>query len=600
MLDAVAGMKMRNMEQIDAWQLLSPDPAAVDLLASQLEIHPLLARIMVNRGVSEVAAARDFLRPKLTLMGDPFAMADAEVASIRLARAVVDKERVCIYGDYDVDGVSASSLLAQFLRSVGCEPRVFLPDRFTDGYGLNVDRVRELCAEGLDLFISVDCGSKAVEPITAAREAGCDFIVCDHHQLGLTHPPVTALMNPHRPDCGYPTSDLCAVGVALVLAQGTRRKLAELGHFAGQPPSLAPLLQYAALGTIADMVPLEGINRALAWHGLRHLGKSQSAGVKALAGRARLTGIGRADHVGFVLGPRINAAGRVADAKTAFELLTTTDSARAEELAGQIEIQNNRRRALQKEVTAEALAAAADLEGREHAVVLADPRWHSGVVGIVAARVKEQFAVPTFILTIEDGVAKGSGRSVEGYDLVAGLHKLAEDGLFRRFGGHYFAAGVTMDAAKVPQFRAALAKHVAEVLPISARRRTISIDAEVQLADLSLETADILDALEPHGRGNSRPKFLLRGVVIAEKRIIGADKNWVRLKLVEDNDRPLWARRGRGVFCARDRVEHLEDGDVVSAIVQLERNHFQGRTTPQLKPLAFGPAEPQIEHVANR
>ena len=550
--------------------------------------------MLVNRGVCTVEAARAFLRPSLASLPDPYQMADAEVAAERLCKAIVDGERICVYGDYDVDGVSSSALLATFLRSVDAPARVFLPDRFVDGYGLNLQRVEELSDEGVDLFISVDCGSNAIEPIAAARARGCDFIVCDHHQLGAQLPDTTALLNPRRPDCRYPADDLCAVGVALVLVQATRRKLSEAGFFGGRPPSISALLEFAALGTIADMVPLQGVNRMLAWHGLRRLGRSRSPGVVALAQQSRLQGISKADHVGFMLGPRINAAGRVADARTAYELLTTTDRARALELARFVEVQNNRRRALQREVTEAALAAADEVEGREHAVVVADPGWHAGVVGIVAARVKDAFSVPTFVLSIEDGVAKGSGRSVEGYDLVAGLRRLADKGLFSRFGGHYFAAGVTLPAEEVGRFAAALAQDVQEILPMEARRKRVQADAEAEVARLTLQTADELDCLEPHGRGNRKPQLLIRHAVVAGKRLLGADKAWARLRLVEDNDRPLWGRKGADLFCAADRASALEDGDVVSAVVRLQRNHFRGDVTLQLSPVAFGPPSPEV------
>jgi single-stranded-DNA-specific exonuclease len=585
-------------EQRETWRLLQPVPEQRDTLAAELDVHSLVATVLCNRGFGLVEQARRFLAPSLAELPDPYLMADAEKAAERVCQAIVGGERICVYGDYDVDGVSAASLLHQFFREVGTAVRVFLPDRFRDGYGVNAARIVDLCAEGVDLFISVDCGSNAVEPVRQAREAGCDFIICDHHQLSDPTPPANALMNPRRLDCTYPSKDLCAVGVALVLAQATRRKLADSGHFKAKPPALAPLLQFAALGTIADMVPLRDVNRLLAWHGLRRLGTSRLAGVRALAAKARLTGIDRADHVGFVLGPRINAAGRVADAKTAFELLTTDSAERANELAGHVELQNNKRRAIQKDVSEAALAQATEMQGTDHAVVIADPSWHAGVVGIVAARVKDRYAVPTFVLAIDGDVAKGSGRSVEGYDLVAGLRRLASEGLFERFGGHYFAAGVTMDAAKVPQFRAALVEDVRQHLSMEARHKVIEIDAEVPVELLTLATVDAMDCLEPHGRGNPRPKLLLRAVTVADKRFMGKDEAWVRLRLVEGGDRPLWARRGAAVFCSADQASELNDGDVVSAVVRLQRNHYRGDTTLQLSPVAFGPAEPAVSVVS--
>lgn len=583
------------------WQLIEPDAAAVAELVVALDLPPLVARILVNRGHAEVDSARRFLQPDLAILGDPYRMADAEAAAERLATAVIKREHVCIYGDYDVDGVSASALMHRFLSAVGAPPRVFLPDRFRDGYGLNQDRLVELCETGVQLFVAVDCGSNAHAAIAEVRRRGCDFIVCDHHQLGDTLPDVNALMNPRRTDCSYPDKGLSAVGVAMVLAQATRRKLSDKGYFTGAMVSLGGLLPFAALGTIADMVPLQGVNRALAWHGLRALGRSRDAGIVALAAKARLDGVTRADHVGFRLGPRINAAGRVADARTAFELLTTDNAEHANVLAERVELENNRRRVIQKQVAEQALAAAEAQPGNEHAVVIADPGWHAGVVGIVAARVKDRFAVPTFVLSIEDGVARGSGRSIDGYDLVAGLRRVADagqSGLFARFGGHYFAAGVTLDVEHVDAFREALIADVAAELPVSERVRVLRVEAEVQVTDITLDLADQLDALEPFGRGNPRPLLLLSDVVVANKRLLGQEQAWARLRLVENNDRPLWGRRGADVFSSAHDVAHLADGDGVSAVVRVGRNCWNGRTTVQLTPVAFGLPNAPIEVVA--
>ncbi|MCO4760111.1 MAG: single-stranded-DNA-specific exonuclease RecJ [Myxococcales bacterium] len=589
------------------WTVLEPNEEVVSALAAGCQISPFAARLLVNRGLTDVDEAAAFLKPSLASLPDPWLMADAQVAAERIAQAVMAGEQICVYGDYDVDCVSATALMHDFLSRVGAKPMVFLPDRFRDGYGLHPERLMELCDEGVQLFISVDCGSKAVEAIGRVRERGVDFIVVDHHLLGETSPNATALLNPRRPDCTYPDEGLCAVGVALVLVQGLRRSLVAAGHCTRQTaPGIGDLLQLAALGTIADMVPLRHINRVLAWHGLRRLGSSTRPGVRALAEKARLTGKVAADHVGFALGPRINAAGRVASAQAAFDLLTTEDPGVATELAERVELENGRRRRIQGEVVEAALVAAEAQPGREHAIVVAGEGWHSGVVGIVAARLKDRYNVPTFVLSLQDGVARGSGRSIPGYDLVAGLDALQSsalptDALFSRYGGHYFAAGVTLPGDHITAFREGMVAHVASTLPVSDRVRELQVDAELDVAALQLGLVDELHALEPFGKGNRKPLFLVRGSVLAEARRVGQDGAWLKAKLVEgDSDRPMWGRRGVGAFgsaalldaTGHDGQPHiLQAGDRVDAVCRLEANHFRGQTSLQATLVALAVAD---------
>ncbi len=570
------------------WVLIEPDPIAVARLVAELGLDALTARLLVNRDLVEPELARRFLQPPLRELPDPALMADAELAAEVIAEAVTSAKKICIYGDYDVDGISAAALLHHFFVEVGHPARVFLPDRFRDGYGLHPDRLAELADEGTQLFISVDCGSTAVTEIAAMRARGLDFIVCDHHTLGAVLPAATALLNPRRTDCLYPDKHLSAVGVALVLAMAVRRSLAKRGHPGGKI-ELKGLLELAALGTIADMVPLRGVNRTLAWHGLRQLGASPRAGIRALAAQSGAQGIG-ADRVGFSLGPRINAAGRVADAHTAFHLLTTTDENHAKELAERIEVENNRRRTLQASVTESALLHASAQPDRRDAVVVMHADWHMGVVGIVANRLKDEFNVPAFVLAVgEDGLARGSGRSVPGYDLVEGLRACCFDGLAERFGGHAFAAGITLHQDNVDLFRTRLAAHVAENLPLDQRRRDLRLDAELEIRDATLELLERVEALEPFGKGNHRPLFLLRGVELAELTVVGKSRDWVKCRFLEAGKQPAWARKGVGGFGAAGLFEAVLRGDLVDAVVRLERNAFRGSVTLQATVEAVAP-----------
>ena len=545
-----------------AWQLDAPDPVSVRDLAAALGLSELVATLLINRDIDSPDVARAFLAPLLTSLPDPFLMLDAERAAKRVADAVAADEAICVYGDYDVDGVTAAALMTSFLRALGHAPRVFLPDRFRDGYGLHEGRLMELCDDGASLFISVDCGSTAVSAVAAVRARNADFIIVDHHQLGPSLPDATAHLNPRRPGCGFKDEPLSAVGVALVLCQAIRRVLGHRGFFGNRPPPpMADLLELAALGTIADMVPLRGMNRTLAWHGLRRLGHSQRPGVQALARHSGvLEKCNNADQVGFLLGPRINA------------------------LAVQIEIENTRRKALQKEVEQAALLAAADCPGRADAVVVASAGWHGGVVGIVASRLKDTFDVPAFVLSIEDGVARGSGRSVYGYDLVEGLRAI-DDGLFERFGGHFFAAGVTLAADRVDDFARALAAHVAATLPVSERIWPLRIDLELAITDATLEVIDAIETLEPFDKGNRKPLFLLRGVEVADHRAVG-DGSWIKARFVEQGDRPMWGRRGVDAFASREVLGDLKKGDIIDVATRLERNVWRGNHSAQASVIA--------------
>lgn len=560
------------------WVLRQPDGDAVAHLIQQAGLDPLLAQLLAARGVTTAAQAQTFLAPRLADLPDPWLMADAHKAATRIAAAIEARARVCIYGDYDVDGITAAALLQGLLGRLGLQAEVFLPDRMRDGYGLNLARLSELADAGTTLFIAVDCGTTSLVEIAAMRARGIDFIVCDHHALGPELPDATALLNPQRPDCRYPDKHLSAVGVALVLAQSLRRVI---GAQAARI-DLKDLLEFAALGTIADMVELRGVNRTLAWHGLRHLGRSKRAGIRALASRAGpQQGVG-ADRVGFYLGPRINATGRMADARTAFTLLTTDDETLALELAERVEVENNRRRTTQAELALQATAQAQAQVGREHAVVVAEVGWHAGVVGIVAARLKDQLHVPAFVLAIDaDGVARGSGRSVSGYDLTEGLRACCGDGLAERFGGHAFAAGLTIQAMHIETFRERLVRHVAEHLPLHLRQRETTIDAELRIGDLSFELLDRIDQLEPFGKGNPRPNLLLRQVELAELQVVGQGRDWVRGKVAEPGRQAVWARPNLAIFGAADLFDGFSRGETVDVALRLERNSHQGRVTLQ-------------------
>lgn len=576
--------------------LHEPDAALVAALAAA-GVPALLARILVLRGIDSPQKAQKYLRPVLADLPDPTLLVGVTDAARVIADALQNRTKICVYGDYDADGISAAALLHDLFARLDCAVRVFLPDRFRDGYGLHHDRLQELCDEGMSLFISVDCGTTSLREIQAVRDRGRDFIVCDHHALGPELPNATVLLNPQRSDCAYPDKSLSAVGVALVLAQALRRELHARGG--AKPIELKSLIELAALGTIADMSPMHGVNRILCWHGLRRLGQTQRPGVRALAARNSKTAELSADRVGFHLAPPINAAGRMADPQTAFELLVTQDAARALELAERIDLDNNRRKDAQTLAAVGALELARAQPGREHGVVVADPAWHQGVVGIVANKVKDELAVPTFVLAIgADGVARGSGRSIHGYDLVDGLRAIDAGGLFQRFGGHAMAAGVTLLADRVDEFRKRLQANVAQVLPLDARDRAVRVDAVLTIAELELGIVDLLDQLEPYGKGNEKPQFLLRDVELHRPTFVGKDADWCKATLLAPGPQPHWARQGVGAFCARSVVEGLSDKAIVDAVVRLDRNTFRGKTELQATIVLLQPSSASRKSVS--
>ncbi|MSP91866.1 MAG: single-stranded-DNA-specific exonuclease RecJ [Myxococcales bacterium] len=573
-----------------AWVLHEPDPHAVAALTAAGH-SPLLARLLALRGLRTPAAATAFLQPDLRSLPDPSTMADIDIAAARVADAVERGEKVCIYGDYDVDGITAAALLHGLCEAIGFAVEVFLPDRFRDGYGLHADRLQELCDRGVTLVISVDCGTTAVAEIAAVRARGVDFIVCDHHQLGAVRPNATALLNPQRPECGYPDKDLSAVGIALVLCQAVRRALDRRGWrragdgISAQRLELKGLVELAALGTIADVARLHGVNRVLCWHGLRNLGSTARPGVRALIEASGPEGVG-ADRVGFQLAPRLNAVGRLQNPMDAFRLLTTKDAAEGKRLAELLDVENNRRREIEARDVATALELALAQDGCADAVVVFDASMHQGVVGIVAARLREKVNAPAFALTLgEDGLAKGSGRSVDGYDLVAGLHACEALGpLFERYGGHAHAAGVTLRPDRIETFRVRLQAHVLRTLPAHKRVREVRLDAEVLVAEANFDLLTPLEALEPHGRGNAKPVLLLRDGELRDLRVVGKTREWVQAKLFAPGRQELWARPCLELFGALAAFEGLQGrGERVDVAVRLDRNAHNGKVRVQGK-----------------
>jgi single-stranded-DNA-specific exonuclease len=501
-------------------------------LAIELGLDPLAARVLVARGVSEPQDAARFLSHELTDLPDPFRMKGMSAAVERLARAIVEQHRITLYGDYDVDGVCSTALLSLFLEAVGAAPQTYIPHRIDEGYGLNIRAVERIAREGSHLLVSLDCGIASVAEVARARDLGMDVVIVDHHTVPETLPAATAVLNPHQPGCDYPTKALCAAGVAFNLVMALRRSLRTMGWFTRRPePALKPLMDLVALATVCDVVPLTGANRILVQHGLEALGRADRPGVRALKEVAKLETEGpvSSGQVGFHLGPRINAAGRLDDATVGLQLLRTRSLIEARELAEKLDQANTERRRIEQQMLVEAVTQAEERPGARGLVLWAEG-WHPGVVGIVAARIVERFHKPALIIGVQAGVGKGSARSVEGFHLVDALHECAEH--LSKFGGHRHAAGLTLEAPRLFDFRRDFEAVAARRLREEDLVPRCRVDAVVDPDELTERAVGSLAALGPFGAGNPEPTFVAESLH-AEARIVAARKGaMAHLKLV--------------------------------------------------------------------
>jgi single-stranded-DNA-specific exonuclease len=555
----------------------APDPAAVTALRGALQLPESVCRLLAARGYASVDASKRFLRPRLDQLHAPSRLGGVEVAAQRLARAVRGGETVLVHGDYDVDGMTSTALMTRVLRAFGGHVVPFIPHRLTDGYDLTDAGVRAARAAGARVVLTCDCGTSAHGPVADLCAAGVDVIVSDHHLAahGRGAPECLAVLNPNAPDSDYPELDrgLCAAGVAFKLALAVAAALGESDAVVWRQ------LDLVALATVADLAPLRGENRVLARYGLKLLAESPNAGLRALTRSAGLDGKAlTAGRVGFILAPRLNAVGRLGHGLTGVELLTTDDEHRALQLARELEELNRRRQDVDRATLTQArrMVDALDLD-RTYGLVLGAEGWHAGVIGIVASRVVEDTGRPAVLVAVEDGVGKGSGRSIPAFDLHDALSACDARGLFQRFGGHKAAAGVTLDAAKLPAF--------AEAFNAVARDRLTEADLVPELrVDLEVEMDGVTDAfeatlrhLEPHGLGNAAPVFAARGVRVAgAPRRVGADG--LRFAV-----RAGGGELGAIAWGMADRLAWLRADAPVDLAFRVERDSYRGADALQLR-----------------
>src|SRR6201991_60197 len=479
------------------------------------QLPELLARVLAGRGI-EIDAVGEFLAPTVRkLMPDPFTVTEMEAAAKRIADAAAKGEQVAIFGDYDVDGATSAALLAWHLRHCGLDPLVHIPDRIFEGYGPNVEAIRALAARGTKLLVTLDCGTTSMEPLAEAQRLGLDVVVIDHHQADELLPPATAVVNPNRRDDLSGLGHLAAVGLTFVTVVAINRELRRRGFWTDQrpEPDLLSFLHLVALGTVADVVPLKGLNRAFVCKGLIALRRREHVGQTALMDVARLSGPPEPYHLGFLLGPRINAGGRIGRADLGVRLLLEGDVSEAARIAAELDRLNGERRVIEQAAEAQAEAealAALGLEDKGSVIVTASEGWHPGVVGLVAARLREKFSRPAFAIALEPGgIGTGSGRSISGVDLGKAVRQAVSDGLLLKGGGHTMAAGVTLRKERLAEFRAAMESALAHDVAQSRHVNELFIDGAVSARGVTPELAATLNRAGPFGSGNPEPVVAL-------------------------------------------------------------------------------------------
>ncbi len=552
------------------WQLASAATDQAEKLVRELGVSPLAGRLLLLRGITEPGAAHEFLNPSLTQLHDPFRMAGMGVALERLRRAIAEREKILIYGDYDVDGTTAVVVLLAALGALGARVEVHIPHRLRDGYGMRLPVVERAAAAGYKVLLSVDTGIREHEVATRARELGIDCIITDHHLPKDSLPPACAILNPRRSDCSYPDKNLSGVGVAFKLAQ------ALLGSGMSEA-LLRSYLKVVAIGTIADVVPLIGENRVIASFGLKGLRQPVQPGLSALFEVAGLNGRApTAGDIAFRIAPRLNAAGRMQDARAVIELLRTTDPAKAREIALSLNELNVERQQVEDSILSqidEILKSHPDLSQR-YSLVFAGEGWHRGVLGIVAQRVVERYYRPALVIGIEDGTGQGSGRSISNFHLLNAL--TASQDLFERFGGHAAAAGFTLPSRLIGDLNTRFEEYARSVLSPEDLIPLLRVDAEVDLDQMGWPVFEELRKMEPYGLGNPTPVFVGRDLHLAlAPRVVG--NKHLKLKVGKGSmlfDALGWNQGGQ--------AEVLKPGDSVDLAFTLDENFYQGIASLQM------------------
>ena len=553
------------------WKILTADQQKVNVLQQSLKIHPVICKILIQRGIETFEQAKDFFRPQLTSLHSPWLMKDMDKAVERVTRAVNLKEKILVFGDYDVDGTTAVASMYQFLKKIHSNLDFYIPHRYREGYGISKAGIDFAKENGFTLIISLDCGIKSADLIGYAKELAIDFIVCDHHLPDEQLPPAVAILNPKQKDCNYPYKELCGCGVGfkLMCALSEKMQLPENAAF--------EYLDLLATAIAADIVPVAGENRILAYHGLIKANKNPNYGIRALS---KLSGLAKELHITnlvFMIAPRVNAAGRMDDARKAVQMFVAKTEAEALLFAEQLHSDNTDRKEADKSITEEALAL---IHGKEEwinrkSTLVFQPHWHKGVVGIVASRLIEHHYRPTIVLTQSGEYAAGSARSVPGFNLYEAIHACREHLL--GYGGHFAAAGMTLELGKVDAFREKFEEIVSSTIQPELLIPEIIIDAEISLKDIKQTFYDIISQMEPYGPENLRPVFITRNVINSGYSKIVKEEH-IRFSLREDN----FIMNGIG-FGMAGKFHLLDNQQPIDIVYTIDENEWNDTKSLQLK-----------------
>jgi single-stranded-DNA-specific exonuclease len=501
-----------------------------EILKSKYNISEMFARTLINRGLDDLNKVNRFMNADINDQYDSFLLTDMEKAVDRILVAIEENEKICIYGDYDVDGITSTALCVNILRKLEADVMYYIPIRADEGYGLNHDAIEYIAEQGVNLIITVDCGIRSIDVVETVKESGMNIIITDHHECGEILPDAYAVINPHRPDCSYPFKELAGVGVAFKLMQAVTESI-------GYRELLYDVLDIAAIGTIADVVPLLDENRIIVKNGLEKLMNTDNVGLKALIDICDLKDKQISSYnIAFIIAPRINAAGRLADAGRCVELLITEDKALAYEIGRELDAENKERQRIEAEILEQAIAkvnAEKDFE-TSSVIVLDEINWHPGVIGIVASRIVEQFSKPSILIGLDNEIGKGSGRSMSGFNLYEAMNKCSE--LFVSFGGHEMAAGLTIKTDNIKAFKEKINAVAKEMLQGKELLPELLVDYKLEPSDINLQVAKQLKDLEPFGMGNPNPNFVCRNMQILDKRLVGANSKHLSLNLYDGNN----------------------------------------------------------------
>lgn len=555
---------------IKEW-ILKPQPeeGQIKTLQNQLNIHEILCALLIQRGIDHIDDARSFFRPELDSLHDPFLMKDMDKAVERLTQAIFNEEKILIYGDYDVDGTTSVALAYNFLKELSPNIFTYIPDRYTEGYGVSRKGVQWAIDHNINLFITLDCGIRAIENIQMAKDHNIDVIVCDHHLPGEELPPAIAVLDPKQSDCSYPYDELsgCGIGYKLLEAFSVQNGI--------ESHKLLDLLDLVAVSIASDIVPITGENRLLAWFGMKKLNNSPLPGFAALIEKAGMRTPLSISDVVFGIGPRINAAGRIGHAKTALDLLTQEVKEDAYVFAEKLNLENQERRNYDETITATALAMIQeDGQSEKNSTVLYKKDWHKGVIGIVASRCIEHYYKPTIIMTESNGKITGSARSVNGFDIYMALENCSEHLI--QFGGHKYAAGLTMEPDQLDNFKNAFEESVSSLIEEKQKAPIIDIDLEIELEDIDFKMFGILKQMGPFGPQNMQPVFCSRNVFLKKEARVLKEKH-LKLFVSQAGTTNNFDVIGFGLGHFHDKLDTPFD-----IVYTIEENHYMGQTTLQL------------------